>query len=111
MLGTQSYDIPSFSDPDPGAPLSWNCVRNAPTVTMTDCTSGSITSLTVTPTIAEFGPHTVLFNLTDGLSYTQFTLTIQVINTPPYFETPFQTEYTAYLHSPSSYTLPVIKDD
>jgi hypothetical protein len=88
---TSVYPIPAFTDPDPEAPLSWTCTRNTLLVTMTDCSSGGITSITVSPTLTEPGLHYVDFHLRDGLVTTtvDFRLTIDAVNTPPYFLTTF----------------------
>ena len=88
-MKTGEYIIPLFTDPDPGASLSWKCTMNSPKVTMTDCTAGDIKSITVTPTITELGKHYIDFHLTDGLITTSvdFKLTIDAVNTPPYFVT------------------------
>jgi hypothetical protein len=52
-MTSQVYSIPSYTDPDSSyASLSWSCTMNNPVVSMTDCTSGGITSITVTPTMA-----------------------------------------------------------
>jgi hypothetical protein len=58
--------------------------------------------------MTEEGPHTVVFHLFDGIDTTDYTLTITAVNTPPYFMTAFQTNYTAYINSPTSYPLPAI---
>ena len=60
---------------------------NPPVVTMTSCTSGGITEITVSPTMSEEREHTVVFHLTDGIDSTDFTLTIDAFDSPPYFAT------------------------
>jgi len=108
LLKSVVYPIPLYTDPDPGATLSWTCTKNNPTVTMTDCSTGGIPSITITPSISEAGPHTVVFHLFDGIDTTDYTLTITAYNTAPYFMTAFQTSYTSYINSPTSYPLPQI---
>lgn len=81
---------------------------NAPVVTMTSCTSGGITSITVTPTMAEEGSHTVVFYVTDGMFTISFTLTIKAVDSPPFFKTPFQASYDSFINTNTSYALPDI---
>jgi hypothetical protein len=83
---------------------------NAPVVTMTSCTSGGITSITVTPTMAEKGSHTVVFYVTDGMFYTPFILTINAVDSPPFFKTTFQATYDSFINTITSYTLPDIDE-
>jgi len=78
------------------------------TITMTDCSAGGITSITVTPTLTEEGVYNVVFHLFDGIDTTDYTLTITAYNTAPYFMTAFQTTYITYINSPTSYPLPAI---
>ena len=103
------YTIPSYTDPDSGG-LSWYCKMNAPYVTMTSCTSGGITSITVTPTMAEEELHTVVFYVTDGMFTTPFTLKINAFDSPPFFKTPFQATYDSFINTITSYTLPDIDE-
>ena len=60
--------------------------------------------------MAEVGTHTVVFHLYDGIDTTDFTLTINAVDSPPYFLTTLQSTYTSYINSPTSYLLPGIAD-
>jgi hypothetical protein len=52
---------------------------------MTSCNGASIT---VSPTMAEIGRHTVNFYVRDYEYAIPFTLTIDAVDSPPYFKTP-----------------------
>jgi hypothetical protein len=74
---------------------------------MTDC-SGGVTSFIVTPTMSEKGRHDIAFIVSDGESSDSFILTIDAVDSPPYFKTAFNTTYESFINISTSYNLPEI---
>jgi hypothetical protein len=72
---------------------------------MTSCSGASIT---VSPTMAEIGRHTVNFYVRDYEYSIPFTLTIDAVDSPPYFKTPLYATYDSFINTIDTYTLPEI---
>ncbi len=66
---------------------------------MTDCYYGNVTSITVAPKMTEEGPHRVDFYVSDGMYSTRFTLTINAVDSPPFFKTPLQATYDSFINT------------
>jgi hypothetical protein len=56
------------------------------------------------------GPHVIRGQLTDSHLSTEFTLSLNVINDPPFFEYPLK-DQRVYLYNEFKYFLPTIIDE
>lgn len=84
--GSQSQEVPSVSDPDPGATVTISDSQSSPICTYTTSTSGSTITLTVTPTSSsELGTHKIYFTASDSFKTSQIYVTVTIYNSAPYF--------------------------